>query len=51
MVLKECPRGISYDAQSEKISYDDVWEIYSLRCNTWEKLDVNMPPDSNGDLL
>jgi molecular chaperone HtpG len=39
------------DAQSEKISYDDVWEIYSLRCNTWEKLDVNMPPDSNGDLL
>jgi len=39
------------DALSEKIYYDKVWEVYSLRCNTWEKLDVNMPPDSKEDIL
>jgi len=32
--------------------YPEVWEIYSLRCNTWEKLDVSMPSHSNcRDLL
>ncbi|RHN74638.1 putative F-box associated interaction domain-containing protein [Medicago truncatula] len=40
------------DAQSEeKIFYDDVWEIYSLRCNTWEKLDVDLPLNSIEDIL
>ncbi|KEH18191.1 F-box protein interaction domain protein [Medicago truncatula] len=39
------------EAQSEKIFYDNVWEIYSLRCNTWEKLDVNMLSDTNQHIL
>jgi molecular chaperone HtpG len=28
------------------IGFDPVplWKIYSLRCNSWKKLDVNMPP-------
>ncbi|XP_024632893.1 F-box/kelch-repeat protein At3g23880-like [Medicago truncatula] len=39
------------EAQSEKIFYNTVWEIYSLRCNTWEKLDVNMPSDINKHIL
>jgi len=26
-----------------EISYEPEWEIYSLRCNSWSTLDINMP--------
>ncbi|AES98943.1 putative F-box associated interaction domain-containing protein [Medicago truncatula] len=32
------------DVQRDEISYAPVWEIYSLRCNTWEELHVDIPP-------
>jgi molecular chaperone HtpG len=28
---------------SYRVSRDDVWEIYSLRSNSWRKLDLDMP--------
>jgi len=31
------------DVSWNEISYEPEWEIYSLRCNSWRKLDVNMP--------
>jgi F-box interacting protein len=31
------------DVPRDEISYDPVWEIYSLKCNSWRKLDMNMP--------
>jgi len=35
------------DVSSNEISYQPEWEIYSLRCNSWKKLDVNMPKRCN----
>ncbi|AET02478.1 putative F-box domain-containing protein [Medicago truncatula] len=31
------------DVSWNEISYEPEWEIYSLRCNSWKKHDVNMP--------
>ncbi|KAK2380238.1 hypothetical protein QL285_067953 [Trifolium repens] len=47
-----CLNGFGYDHVRDDykiIRYIDfhpvpLWEIYSLRCNSWKKLDVNMPP-------
>ncbi|CAL5203946.1 unnamed protein product [Lathyrus oleraceus] len=30
------------DDTPNKLSYDDMWEIYSLRSNSWRKLDINL---------
>lgn len=35
------------DVSWNEISYQPEWEIYSLRCNSWKKLDVNMPKRCN----
>lgn len=32
-----------YVVEKEFVSYDSLWEIYSLRSNSWKKLDIDMP--------
>ncbi|AES79537.1 putative F-box domain-containing protein [Medicago truncatula] len=39
------------DVQRDEISYASVWEIYSLRCNTWKELHVDMPSHCYSGLL
>jgi len=42
------------DVPSNEISYEPLWEIYSVRCNSWMKLNFNMPKcwtDSPNDRL
>lgn len=31
------------DVWPSEISYEPLWEIYSLRCNSWRKIDVDIP--------
>jgi len=42
------------DVPWNEISYEPLWEINSVRCNSWRKLDFNMPKcwtDSSNDRL
>lgn len=42
------------DVPWNKISYETLWEIYSVRCNSWRTHDFNMPKcwtDSSNDRL
>jgi molecular chaperone HtpG len=33
------------EVQWGEIDYEPLWEIYSLRCNSWRKIDVDIPTD------
>jgi len=51
-------RSINFSPQNDQfhfsfnlLEYALAWEIYSLRCNTWEQLHVNMPELSYSGLL
>ncbi|CAI8616376.1 unnamed protein product [Vicia faba] len=39
------PPNVNWEdfAHSREISYEPVWEIYSLRCNFWKKIDIPLP--------
>jgi len=39
----ESVRDSKSDDEIDSVSRDDVWEIYSLRSNSWRKLDLDMP--------
>ena len=43
--------NVSQEDVQHEISCRRVWEIYSLRCNTWEELHVNMPEHCFSGLL